>query len=255
MLPKKYWPAASKWEKYITLARDPLVRPYLPQTEILNNNTLKFIAEHPVVFLKPVIGGGGYGVIKISRLDDKYVLQTGTQKKIFTSKRALIQALHLIKEHRPYIIQQGIDLLSINNRPMDFRVLILRPQQQWRFMGIMGKLAARNKIVTNHCKGGHAITLQTALKTSRGLSDEECVKLEEQMISFGLAVAKTIQKRFRHVRELGLDVALDQDLNIWLIEANTRPMYKLFKHHKDRTLFGKIHRTITYIRSRKKKAA
>ncbi|MNY76879.1 hypothetical protein D3C86_2166020 [compost metagenome] len=57
-----------------------------------------------------------------------------------------------------------------------------------------------------------------------------------------------MQKRFRLVAELGLDIGIDEDLQLWLIEANTRPQYKLFRDHDDRTLYARIGAIIKTVR-------
>ncbi|WP_221413080.1 YheC/YheD family protein, partial [Peribacillus simplex] len=54
-----------------------------------------------------------------------------------------------------YLIQQGIHLLRYQGRPFDLRVLTQRsPSGQWVSTGIIGRVAAKNKIITNHHSGG-----------------------------------------------------------------------------------------------------
>ncbi len=252
MAVKKYWAAASKWEKYRVLAEDPSFQQYLPETDMLNKTSFNdLLSRHPVVFLKPVIGTGGYGVIKVSRESNHYVVQNGSsQKKIFRNKNKLYQVLLQRLKNKNYIIQQGIDLIHIQNRPVDFRILLLRPKSEWQLMGIMGKWAAPNKIVTNHCRGGKAITVHRAFKREGNFSADEIQDIEQRLETLGMQMAVKLQQRFRYLRELGIDVAIDNDKNIWILEANTRPMFNLFRHHDNKKLFHKIY---TYVRHIRKK--
>ncbi|MNP87462.1 hypothetical protein D3C76_1883740 [compost metagenome] len=57
-----------------------------------------------------------------------------------------------------------------------------------------------------------------------------------------------MQKRFPLVAELGLDIGIDENLKLWLIEANTRPQYKLFRDHEDPMLYNRIGAIIKTIR-------
>lgn len=58
---------ASKWLKTEALLTDPEVAPYIPQTRGLNRENLYSMLEsYGFVVVKPIVGGGGYGVIKIN---------------------------------------------------------------------------------------------------------------------------------------------------------------------------------------------
>ncbi|MBO8170784.1 MAG: YheC/YheD family protein [Bacillaceae bacterium] len=251
MASKKYWLAASKWEKYQTLAGDPFIKQYLPETSLLNKQSFyDYLDQYPVVFLKPVIGTGGYGVIKIERQNGHYKVQRDTLVKTFKNREVLFRTLQKSIKNKRYIIQKGIDLITIQGRPVDFRILLLRPQNEWKLMGIMGKWAAPNKIVTNHCRGGKAITLRNALIKSGDFNIEEIRELEERLNSLGLQMAEILTRRFRYLRELGVDIALDRQKNVWVLEANTRPMFNLFRHHDNKKLFNKIYFYVKGIRNK-----
>lgn len=239
----------SKWTKHVVLWEDAAVRSFLPGTERFHRNSLKkYLDKYPVVFLKPSLGGGGRGVIKISRVGKQYVLKTARSTKIFFDLKLLFIELQGIVQGRNYIIQQGINLLSIDQRPMDFRVLFLKPTKQWEFIGIMGKLAAKDKYVTNHCRGGRPISLDHALQRSLHLPSDKCAEMQSKLQALGTLVADQLNRHFHHIRELGLDVAIDADQQIWLLEANTKPQFQLFKDHEDKLLFAKIKEQIYRLR-------
>lgn len=238
----------SKWKKHKVLWEDTELQPYLPETAPLDASALHvFMRKYPVVFAKPSRGGGGRGVIKLSRELDVVTIWTTTNRYTVSLEGAYRKVRQLAGE-KHYIIQQGVDLIGVSGRPMDFRALLLKPDSEWSFMGIMGKQAVREQIVTNHCRGGSSVTFQEALKNAKELEDEEIERLEKEMESLSQRIAETLSKRFYLISELGLDIGIDQDLKLWLIEANTRPQYNLFKDHPDKTLYKRIDGMITKLR-------
>lgn len=244
----KVWAAASKWRKHQLLAKSPFIRPFLPDTaELTKENLAEFLKQYPTVYLKPVYGSGGHGIMRITKLSQGYELKSNRSVRRFKESYPLFQQIKHVVGKQAYIVQQGIQLLTIDGDPIDFRVLILKPADRWEVMGIMGKLGKRNKIVTNYCQGAQAITLEEAVERSN-LENKDIDKIEKLLSILGLEVANLVSSKYKYVREIGLDVAIDQDEQVWIIEANTRPNFRLFKHHLDPTLYHKIYRYIRRIR-------
>lgn len=58
-------------------------------------------------------------------------------------------------QNETYIVQQGINMITFNKRPFDIRVMVQqKPAGGWETTGILARVAARNKIVTNYHNGG-----------------------------------------------------------------------------------------------------
>jgi glutathione synthase/RimK-type ligase-like ATP-grasp enzyme len=239
-----------KWSKHIILSRQSSLRSYLPQTDLFNQETfLQYIEQFPVVFLKPSLGGGGQGVFKITAHDNGFLLHTLNYKRFYKNKKQLFLVLKQRCSKRKYLIQQGLDLIAINQRPIDFRILLLKPQNTWELMGVMGKCAAKNRFVTNHARGGKSIRLNNALQRGLGYPEKKCEEMENKLAALGLNIAHSLNETYHNITELGLDVAIDNEEKIWLLEANTKPQFKLFKDHEDRTLFNKIYKYTKQLRS------
>ncbi|WP_181592545.1 YheC/YheD family protein [Paenibacillus sp. YN15] len=247
LLSRKYpW---SKWQKHLVLAREPVLREFLPDTAVLKEETLiDFLSRYPVVFAKPSCGGGGRGVVRISVIEEGRVEIQTTETRVETEIPQAYAAVKSFLGPKQYIVQQGVSLIRIDDRPIDFRTLLLRPGRTWRYMGVMGKLAVRDQIVTNHCRGGSSLTFAEALKESRELQPEEIRELEKRIERLSRLIAAALNKRYPLVAELGLDIGIDEELKLWLIEANTRPQYKLFRDHDDPTLYRRIGAIIKTVR-------
>jgi hypothetical protein len=246
MATRDYGLARSKWRQSIAFSNDPILENRVPQTDLYNkSNVEKYLHKYQTVFLKPDEGGKGQGVIKIRRVGKYFIIQKGAKRNVYTTFSKVYDASQKLINNQKYIIQQGISLIQIDQRPIDFRILLFKPGSRWIAMGVMGKWAAKNKIVTNYSSGGQAITLRKSLKQNIAISEKESLLLENRLKRLGLHIART---HFNYAKELGLDIAIDRRKNIWVIEGNTVPGINLFKYHDDHQLYGKIHRIRNYIR-------
>lgn len=240
----------SKWNKHLILWKDPALRPYLPETFPLNeSNFLVLLRKYPAVFVKPTFGTGGKGIIKATRLGSKCMVQIAAQK----TELPLNRVYRFIKKRTfgaRCIVQQSIDLACIDGKPIDFRILLLKPESQWQVMGIMGKVAVKNQIVTNHCRGGSSILFKEAMIRSLSLEEQACEDLAKDMENLGIHIASALQMKYKRINQLGLDIAVDKQQKLWFIEANTRPQYQLFREHENPDLFRSIDRTIRNLRAK-----
>ncbi|MDQ0113931.1 YheC/YheD family protein [Paenibacillus harenae] len=247
MIAKQIRYPGRKWLKHVSLWSDPLLREYLPDTMLFTpKNFIEMIDKYTVLFLKPDLGMKGKGVMKVTHDKDDYIIRTASCTHKYRSKKhAALKLKQLIKDKR-YIVQQGIDLIQIQGNPIDFRALLhLKPDGDWRFFGIMGKVAAPNRFVTNHSNGGKAIRLYTAL----GVTKEDGQEWYKRIKEISLKIAAAMKEHFPKIAELGLDIAIDTDRKIWLVEANTKPQYQLFRYHSNPRLFGQIAASVRAIRS------
>lgn len=241
-----------KWKKQQVLMQAPKVSSYVPKTCRFDWEQLyHYLDQYQDVYIKPVVGSGGRGIFRISNIgDDEYRLQEGTEIKHLQDRDLLKKNLKKrLKGKGSYMIQQGIDLLTIDGKPVDFRVLLLKPAKKWRYMGVMGKQAARNKMVTNYCRGGKALPLKDSIKRSGLDQNTNYKQVKEAMKKLAFDVSQAISARYPHVRELGLDLALDKQGNLWVLEANTKPGFHLFQKHRDRSLYTRIFQSVYSIRS------
>jgi glutathione synthase/RimK-type ligase-like ATP-grasp enzyme len=236
-----------KWLKHESLWGEPELRKYLPETELFTTQAfIQMIERHAVLFVKPDIGMQGQGIMKVTREGDKYVIRTASQRLVYRDlNKAALKLKQVIGSER-YLVQQGIDLIKIDDNPIDFRALLhLKPNGKWKFFGIMGKIAAPNRFVTNHSSGGRAIRLYQALRVTK----EEGAEWDERIKKLSGLIAYAMKRHFPKITELGLDIAIDTNHQIWLLEANTRPQFQLFRYHSDPRLFARIASSVRAIRN------
>ncbi|WP_234972743.1 YheC/YheD family protein [Paenibacillus vortex] len=57
----------------------------------------------------------------------------------------------------------------------------------------------------------------------------------------GVNVAAQLQKSYPNLKEIGLDVAIDERWNIWILEVNTKPaLFPFKKFFKDPSVYKQV---------------
>ncbi|MDP4098443.1 YheC/YheD family protein [Paenibacillus sp. P96] len=213
---------ASKWLKTEALLRNGYIAAHIPQTAKYSPEHLKWMLErYKFVFIKPVKGGGGHGVIKVARYASGYYCTRLSQTYYCAHFEELKKVLSAIKLRRPYLIQQGIELATIQGRPIDYRIKTVKNGEQWEFRSMVGRLARPGLVITNLCKGGTLLPGREGLRRSlKGISVSAKRREMRELTRLCISV---LEGQFPGVGELGFDYGLDRRGRIWILEVNTRP--------------------------------
>lgn len=239
----------SKWRKYLAMWEDDALRPFLPETARFSRTAfLSMTDRHPSVYLKPDTGGGGYGIMRVRPDGRGWLLEKPHAVARFHHRELMFRYLAHKLKRKKYIVQQGIDLIRLQGRPMDFRCLFYKIDGDWHYAGCMGKVAAPRKWTTNLCQGGRAITFEEAIASSLEMPPEEIVKRKEELEQVAHASVLALERVFPRLCQVGLDIAVDTDNQIRIIEANSRPRFELFREHEDGTLYQRIRRDLLKLR-------
>ncbi|WP_167577460.1 YheC/YheD family protein [Ammoniphilus sp. YIM 78166] len=244
MYPKRrYQYVASKWKKTQLLLENEAIRPYIPDTlRLTRENLIQMLLIHSVVYLKPENGMKGNGIIRIDYDEEVevYIIKSGNDSRAVSSIFPILQWLKRKTAGHKYLIQQGIDLISLENKPIDFRVLLQKPKKEWVYAGIVGKLGEPNSITTNLAQGGKAISFREALSKTLELSVDEMKELKDELEQLSLIIANQLTLSYPGLRELGIDFAIDIDGSYWVLEVNTSPGHQLFKQLPNDKIYKRI---------------
>ncbi|NMI04943.1 YheC/YheD family protein [Paenibacillus sp. SZ31] len=213
---------ASKWRKTAALLKYPVAAVHIPQTKAFNSgNLLHMLSRYGMVYVKPIVGGGGYGVIRVSAGGGTYRYTHMKTTRSFASFSQMYRSLVRVKARRRYLIQQGIHLATIQGRPVDYRVKVVKTERGWVFRSLVGRLARPGLCVTNLSKGGTMLSGRRALGLS--LPHISGRHKRREMRSLTLTCTYIMESQFPGVGQLGFDYGLDYSGKIWILEVNTRP--------------------------------
>lgn len=118
---------------------------------------------------------------------------------------------------------------------------------------MLGRVAAPQKIVTNYHSGGSILSVNTLLKNH--MNPSEILSTITQLKSLGVQIAGQLETTYPGIKEIGLDIAMDQHMDMWLLEVNTLPSIVVFKLFPDKSIYRRIHRyAVAYGRVKARKS-
>ncbi|MBY9080365.1 YheC/YheD family protein [Paenibacillus sp. HN-1] len=232
------WSFFNKSDIYRLLENDSFASRFVPEThsspppEMIRD----MLDRHHFVYYKPSAGSLGHGIYRLTYLPKRgyfaryrrngknVLLRFGT----FDSLMRLLQSRHG-RGLQSYVVQQGIRLIEIDGCPIDFRFHMHKNgNNQWVVVGIGAKKAGRGSVTTHLKNGGSLMTPQQALGRVFGARADDVLLQAKQT---AIRLAESLEVQHRHLLgEIGFDLGIDQEENIWMFEANAKPGRSIFRH-------------------------
>ncbi|AEJ43356.1 YheC/YheD family endospore coat-associated protein [Alicyclobacillus acidocaldarius] len=219
-----------KWQIYEWLRRSP-VRSHVPET--IRHRSLAqaaaFVARHHVTFLKPLHGSLGLGIVRFALEKDGSVSyewkrsRDGVVRGTAASPAEAVQLFRTQLRRRPYIWQQGIDLVALDGRPVDVRILLQRDGTgAWKRTKMFARVAKSGDFTSNLATGGGAMPVDRAILGA--FPDEAKKRVRASIRRIAEAVAEAVEAGAgRTFGELGIDLGVDRRGFVWVIEVNSKP--------------------------------
>jgi hypothetical protein len=223
----------NKWTLFEWLKRSKKTKQYIPATRRLRSreDLEKLLQLHPVLYLKPEKGKAGMGIMRISRLSSKTFpyqvtmqMRKGSVSYKCDSLDKLWKRVDRAAGSEEYIMQQGIELAHIDQRPFDLRILVQKNHKgKWSLTGIGARLAGSLSITTHVPRGGSIQDPEQMLSTVFG--PDAAKKILQRAKTAALLIAKQIERKSSHLLgEMSMDLGVDLSGKIWFFEANSKPM-------------------------------
>ncbi|MEC0238766.1 YheC/YheD family protein [Paenibacillus dokdonensis] len=239
-------PLRNKWTIYEVLSRKTEFKKYLPETHLYHGLTdaHQMLKRRPVIFLKPINGTGGRGILRIERLRENsqyYIQGRNQQRKIISPQKIhasrLGAVLHSWNMKDRYLVQEGIPIDLPDGRVHDYRMLVQKNKEGiWQLTGIAGRVGAPRSITSNLHGGGHAVTMNSIL--DKWIDDaENRQKVEKRAEKLGLGVAAFLEGQYGALCELALDLAINKKGHIYLLEVNPKPAREVFSQIGDADMY------------------
>ncbi|RBW69351.1 YheC/YheD family protein [Bacillus taeanensis] len=224
-----------KWNIHTHLEQDQTVKHYLPQTRLAPtlDEIKTMLTEYQQVYVKPANGSLGIGVQQIIKLktDEYYYcrFRQGNQNKLrrFKTLKQLIQQQFPNGSLDHILVQQGIQLIQLNNRPVDFRVHTNKNGKgEWSVSAIGAKIAGPGSVTTHINNGGVIKSMPEILQEMKESKD-----YFQHLNAAALALSHSIDNRVDGlIGEIGFDLGIDKKGQVWLFEANSKPGRSIFAH-------------------------
>jgi glutathione synthase/RimK-type ligase-like ATP-grasp enzyme len=214
---------------YDILAGEDHMKPYLPETRLLGARSLEdMLCQYQEVFIKPVNGSQGRNIVRLSAAESRLTASfssagTAHEQKSFPDSAAFLKWFEPQLRRRMYLIQEPIQLASLNGRQLDFRVLCHKgPQNSWRATSAVARVSAEQQFVSNIARGGETMKPVKALSlvADRATAVQQAALMKELAIEAAGIISNASEGL---VGELGMDIGVDQQGKLWIIEANSKP--------------------------------
>ncbi|MWV44033.1 YheC/YheD family protein [Paenibacillus sp. HJL G12] len=223
----------NKWHLFEWLKKSKSTVHLVPQTRRLRGEAglQKMLERYSCLYLKPESGKAGKGIMMLRYQKDKllpYRLKVQNTKNSTTYKGANIQRLWArIRTETglsPYIVQQGIELAVVDNRPFDLRVLLQKTEKgQWSVTGVGARMAGSKSITTHVPRGGSIEDPHKMLAIVFGA--DMAPGIMNRVKTTAIVIARQIEKASGHAHgEMSMDLGVDAAGSIWFFEANAKPM-------------------------------
>ncbi|NIK76058.1 glutathione synthase/RimK-type ligase-like ATP-grasp enzyme [Paenibacillus castaneae] len=239
-------PLRNKWTIHRILSKDARFKSHLPSTRYIEStrDVVEMLKKYPLLYLKPINGTGGRGILRIERHKDGLLHIQGRDqsRRIIKPQQITPSALGSylapwnLRGNR-YIAQQGIQIKLNSGRVHDYRMLVQKNGEGlWEVTGCAGRIGGAGSITSNLHGGGHASTMETLLKD--WLRDESKIEtVKEEAAKLGVGIAAYLEMSYGRLCELALDLAIDRKGGIWLLEVNPKPAREVFAQAGEKEVY------------------
>ena len=228
----------NKWEVHQLLHKDTNISRYFPETHKHPTFSLleRMLSSYGHVFLKPENGSLGLGVYQFiySRAEEAYYCRYRDEKnnnrlRKFSSLEKMVNFLFKNKQLKHYIVQQGISLVRIDEKKVDFRVHTNKNEDgKWQVSAVAAKIAGKGSVTTHLNNGGVVKTVDEIFPNKA-----EYQKIMNQLENVALTLSESIDEKVEGtIGEIGFDLGIDKNNEIWVFEANSKPGRSIFSHPK-----------------------
>lgn len=224
----------NKLDIYEKLYSEHEAEPYLPETLPFSSydDVERMLAQYGHVFIKPANGSAGTGIhqIILDPQSNAYYCRYADEKnrlQKYNSLEKLMKKVFAGKKLEGLLVQQGIRLLRINKRPVDFRVHANKDENgAWHISAIAAKAGGSGSPTTHNNAGGEILTLEEAFP-EEAARKEHVRRMEEAALTLASLIENNVGGL---IGEIGFDFGIDHEDRVWMFEANSKPGRQIFAH-------------------------
>lgn len=217
------------------LQQDFSAVPYLPETHPFTSFSMieTMLSKYGHIYIKPKNGSLGLGVHQIiyDKHQDYYFCRYQDDDGLnrlrkFTTLERLFKTVFANQDLEKMLVQQGIHLLRNETRSIDFRIHTNKDDLgDWHITAIAAKIAGLGSVTTHMRSGGDIKTMEEIFP------EVECELYTEKLTTVALLLSKSLDNNIEGIiGEIGFDLGIDRNGEVWLFEANSKPGRSIFNH-------------------------
>lgn len=227
-------PLIGKWQTYRILSQSLELSKYVPDTNRVSGfqQVDNMLRKHGSVYIKPVNGSQGRDIIRVNRGRNssyryQYKVKYTPHSGYALNRGSLRLNLGRIMRQHRYIVQQKINLLSVNGRICDVRAMVQKDDNgEWSVTGKAFRIGQRGSITSNISGGGSGSKMTGVLR--RRFPETRTHEIIREVDYLAVEVAKALERETGSIGELGIDIGIDTKGKLWFIEANLKPARQVF---------------------------
>jgi len=215
----------NKWEFWNKLSKNKEAVVYLPETKLYSNfkDVEELVEKYGAAYMKPLNGTLSRGLYKVIKLEEGYGIKPKQGEDIITfysSEDAATYIKEEVVKNYKYIVQQAINPLRVKGRHLDFRVIMQKNETlDWQCTGIIALIGSRGDICSNW---GITAYFEDVFYERFNFTQEQIFKLKREIVGACKTICEALESPKENYGDLGLDVVVDEEYNIWILEANKR---------------------------------
>ncbi|MFK9094181.1 YheC/YheD family protein [Bacillus salipaludis] len=225
----------NKLDIYERLQQDASVTHYLPETYPFTSfsSIETMLSKYGHIFIKPKNGSLGLGVHQViyDKYSDDYYCRFQDKCEVnrlrkYSTLERLFQSVFANQSLDRMLVQQGIHLIRNEQRAVDFRVHTNKDDLgKWHVTAIAAKIAGQGSVTTHARSGGDIKTINEIFPK------EECDLFTEKLSNAALLLSTALDTNIEGIiGEIGFDLGIDRNGDVWLFEANSKPGRSIFSH-------------------------
>lgn len=218
-----------KWRLYQELI-DSDLHQYAPETSVYHPDQLReLLQEEKRLILKPCFGSQGKKVYMVEKTEHHlFKIYEDTFTPLYTSynENEFFQEIGQLVAKKRFLIQQMIYFARVDDKVVDFRILVQKEATGcWKITKGISRIAPYHFYITNRAESIHEMD-EVLEALSCPSSDYESLYQNISLIS--IKIAQLLDERIGLLGEIGIDLAIDRDGDLWIIEVNGKPQKPIY---------------------------
>lgn len=215
-----------KWDQFKIFNENEALKKYLPDTVSFSKKNLrKMLNRYKEVYVKGTISGQGRHVIQvIQTLDNKFQCKYYKSELKTYSTDSLIKVIKRLKKilnGKEAIIQQKIES---PNKKVDLRLEVQRNKHNnIEIVGAAVRVGDKKVPILNTRSQPTIYNLESFFSEQLNYSSDELKSLQQELTTLVTAVFLTLEEKYGTFVEMGIDIMLDQNHDLYLVESNPTP--------------------------------